>query len=98
MRIATLKLNQMRNFKSPNGLQSNYSSMLFASISLGAISIVAGFADYPSGAGGRVSLVLVISGFFLMLFAVLNIKGLTNFELNDPSEVFSFSFYFLFIT
>jgi len=95
MRIATLKLNQMRNFKSPNGLQSNYSSMLFASISLGAISIVAGFADYPSGAGGRVSLVLVISGFFLMLFAVLNIKGLTNFELNDPSEVFSFSFYFL---
>ncbi len=95
MRIATLKLNQMRNFKSPNGLQSNYSSMLFASISLGAISIVAGFADYPSGAGGRVSLVLVISGFFLMLFAVLNIKGLANFELNNPSEVFSFSFYFL---
>ena len=95
MRIATLKLNQMRNFKSPKGLQSNYGSIIFASISLGATSIVAGFADYPSGADGRVSLVLVISGFFLSSFAVLNFKSLRNFEVNKPSEVFSFSFYFL---
>ena len=48
--------------------------MLFASITLGAISIVSGFADYPSGAGGRVSIVLIISGFFLALFALLNFK------------------------
>ena len=95
MRIATLKLNQMRNFKSPKGLQSNYGSIIFASISLGVTSIVAGFADYPSGADGRVSLVLVISGFFLSSFAVLNFKSLRNFEVNKPSEVFSFSFYFL---
>ena len=95
MRIATLKLNQMRNFKSSKGLQSNYGSIIFASISLGVTSIVAGFADYPSGADGRVSLVLVISGFFLSSFAVLNFKGLRNFEVNKPSEVFSFSFYFL---
>ena len=95
MRIATLKLNQMRNFKSPKRLQSNYGSIIFASISLGATSIVAGFADYPSGADGRVSLVLVILGFFLSSFAVLNFKSLRNFEVNKPSEVFSFSFYFL---
>ena len=95
MRIARLKLTQMPNFKSLHGLQSNFDSMLFASITLGVIAIVAGFADYPSGAGGRVSLVLVIAGFFLLLFAVLNFKGLKNFELNNPSEVFSFSFFFL---
>tara|TARA_Y100000768_G_scaffold179680_1_gene134566 strand:- start:436 stop:1959 length:1524 start_codon:yes stop_codon:yes gene_type:complete len=95
MRIAGVKLTKMRNFKSPHGLQSNYGAMLFASITLGAVSIVAGFADYPSDAGGRISLVLVISGFFLSLFALLNFKDLKNFELNHPSEVFSFSFSFL---
>ena len=95
MRVATLKLTQMRNFKSSHRLQGNYGSMLFASITLGAISIVSGFADYPSGAGGRVSIVLIISGFFLALFALLNFKSVKIFELNNPSEVFSFSFYFL---
>ena len=73
MRLATLKLTQMRNFKSSHRLQGNYGSMLFASITLGVISIVSGFADYPSGAGGRVSMVLIISG-FLALFALLNFK------------------------
>ena len=94
MRIARVKLNKMPNLKNPHGLGSNFGSLVFASITLGAVSIVSGFAGYPSGAGGRVSLVLVIVGFFLSLFAALNFKGLKTFELNNPSEVFSFSFYF----
>ena len=32
---------------------------------------------------------------FLVLFALLNFKSVKIFELNNPSEVFSFSFYFL---
>ena len=47
MRLATLKLTKMPNFKNSHGLQGNYGSLLFASITLGAISIVSGFADYP---------------------------------------------------
>tara|TARA_Y100001936_G_scaffold82491_1_gene81152 strand:+ start:20665 stop:22188 length:1524 start_codon:yes stop_codon:yes gene_type:complete len=97
MRTATLKFDQMRNFKNSNGLLSSYGSMLYASMTLGAISIVAGFADYPSGAGGRVSLVLLISGLSLSLFSVFNLKNLKNIELNKPSEVFTFSFYFILI-
>ena len=95
MRIARVKLTVMPNLKNPHGLESNFGSLVFASITLGAVSIISGFAGYPSGAGGRVSLVLVIVGFFLSLFAALNFKVLKTFELNNPSEVFSFSFYFL---
>ena len=95
MRIGTLKLIKMRNLKDVATLQSNYCSVLFVTISLGAISIISGFADYSSGIDGRISLVLIIAGLFLLLFGVLNLKGLKNFELLKPSEVFSFSFYSL---
>lgn len=95
MRIGTLKLNKMRDSKNAPLLQSNYYSVFFATTSLGAISIIAGFSDYPSAANERISLVLVIAGFVLLLFGVLNLKGLNNFDLSNASDIFSFSFYSL---
>ena len=74
------------------GLKGNYYSLILVTFSLGIISIISGFADYPYGTDKRISFVLLVGGLSLLVFAVPSFRQIKNFDLSSPSEVFSFSF------
>ena len=84
----------MLYFQNRKAAGNSYSLILVA-ISLGTISVISGLSEILGRTNQRVPIVLVIVGSALMVLGGVRLSSLKKFDLDTPSEIFSFTFAFL---